>query len=144
MDRTNCVRLFGSRQITKIELFRINSRSGVDFGDHLHIGGSPQGDALVCWLRDGRVAVLGVLFSDNFRDPQVARVEVRFRQVGVESTVWQPARIATQGGFVGSISVNFTSPAGNWNRVELRLKRTLPDAPGGPVTNAVAEKLFNR
>jgi hypothetical protein len=38
----------------------------VDFGDDFHVGGKPQGNAVVCFADNGGVKVMGKLFADSW------------------------------------------------------------------------------
>lgn len=146
MDRNDANVMFGSANVEKVESFKING-GDVDFGDHLHLGGSPQGNAIIVWSIDGRAAVRGVLFSDNFRDPQTATIEIRFRRATGRFTNVTRRSVTSQGGPMNSFYVKLVekvSPAGQFNEVEIRLKRFLPDTGGGPVSTTLATRTFRR
>lgn len=143
MDRADCDRKFGAANIARVEKFVI-SGGEVDFGDHAHIAGEPRGDAVICWLNDGRVAVLGKLFSDNFRDPQTATVEIRFRRRSGQVTNTTTRSINSQGGIVAWRDIEKLSPAGDFQEVRIRLKQFLPDTGIGPGTNLLATRTFKR
>lgn len=142
MDRSDCDRRFGAANIARVEPFRINGGE-VDFGDLLHLGGAPQGDAVVCWLNDGRVAVMGKLFSDNFQDPQTATVEVRFRRSNGEVTNPRTRTVASQGFIVTWEDIEVVSPEGDFQEVRIRLRQGLP-TDLGPVSRVVATRTFRR
>jgi hypothetical protein len=146
MDKNDANVMFGSANVEKVKSFKIDGGE-VDFGDHLHIGGSPQGNAIVVWSIDGRAAVRGVLFSDNFRDPQTATVEIRFRRANGQFTNWTRSSVSSQGGPMNSFYaklVEKVSPTGRFDEVQIRLKHTLPDTGLGPVTTILATKTFKR
>lgn len=143
MDRNDANQMFGSANVEKVTEFKING-GAVDFGDELHVLGSPQGNAIVCWSIDGRVAVKGKLFSDNFRNPQTAIIEIKFRHANGQFTNPTTRSLTTQGGVVRSKLVEKVSPIGNFNEVSIRLKQFLPDTGLGPVTRILATKVFKR
>ena len=146
MDRNDANVMFGSANVEKVESFKING-GDVDFGDHLHLGGSPHGNAIIVWSIDGRAAVRGVLFSDNFRDPQTATIEIRFRRATGRFTNVTRRSVTSQGGPMNSFYVKLVekvSPAGQFNEVEIRLKSFLPDTGVGPVSTTLATRTFRR
>jgi len=143
MNRNDCDRIFGSANIEKVEIFMMNG-GVVDFGDEPHLAGQPQGDAIICWSIDGRVAVIGKLYSDNFRDPQTATVEIRFRRTNGQVTNLTKRSLSTQGGWVSSREVEKVSPVGSFKEVRIRLKSFLPDSGLGPVSSVVATRTFTR
>jgi hypothetical protein len=96
----------------------------------------------VCWRTNGRVTVLGKLYSDNFRDPQTATVELRFRRT-YGQTATARASVASQSFWVASKSLEASSPAGRFNQVRIRLIRTQHTALG-VTTQTVATRTFNR
>lgn len=143
-DRAVCDRMFGSANVEKVQSFNMN-KNDVDFGDEPHFGGTPHGNAVICWSIDGRVAVKGKLYSDNFRDPQTATVEIRFRRTSgaVTGTTWR--ELLTQGGWVSNREVEKVSPVGSFKEVRIRLWKSLPS--NGLVQNSsviVGTRTFNR
>lgn len=50
-----------------VDTLRIDTGEGndVDFGDDWHVGGAPQGNALICWGTNGTVAFKGKVFADS-------------------------------------------------------------------------------
>ena len=142
-DQITCNGIFASANVEKVEAFKVNG-GDVDFGDDLHLVGSPQGDAVVCWSIDGRVAVKGKLYSDNSRDHQTARVEIRFRRTNgnVTGTTWRS--LTTQGGLVSSREVEKVSPEGRFKEVRIRLKAFYPNTGLGPVSRTLATKTIKR
>jgi len=146
MDRNDANMMFGSANVEKVESFKI-SGGDVDFGDHLHLGGSPQGNAIIVWSIDGRAAVRGVLFSDNFKDPQTATIEIRFRRTNGQLTNVTRRSVTSQGGPMNSFYtklVEKVSPRGQFDLVEIRLKRFLPDTGLGPVSTTLVTQAFRR
>jgi len=67
-DRGDCQRIFPQGTVLHdVDSLRIDTGNyyEVDFGDELHLLGSPQGNAVICW-QQGRhgVAVIGRLYVD--------------------------------------------------------------------------------
>jgi hypothetical protein len=143
MDRSDCNRIFGAENVTRVESFKINGGS-VDFGDIAHLGGAPQGDAVICWLKNGRVAVMGKLFSDNFWNPQTATIEVRFRRSNGQVTNPTTRSFSTQGGIATWRDIDLRSPIGNFTEVRIRLKCFLPNTGLGSVSSVLADETFER
>lgn len=146
MNRNDANLIFGTANVEKVKSFKING-GDVDFGDHLHFGGAPQGNAIIVWSIDGRVAVRGILFSDNFQEPQAATIEIRFRRVNGQFTNTTRRSVASQGGPMNSFYtklVEKVSPLGSFNEVHIRLKRMLADTGARPVAVTVATKVFKR
>lgn len=146
MNRSDASAIFGSANIEKLRYFKING-GDVDFGDHAHIGGEPRGSAIIVWSIDGRVAVKGVLFSDNFREPQTATIKIRFRRVSGKYTSWTTRSVSSQGGpmeFWETKLVEKVSPLGDFDQVQIQLSQFLPDTGLGGVSTILAEKKYNR
>lgn len=142
MNKNDCDEKFGASNISKVEPFRINTGK-VDFGDDIHMAARPVGEAIICWLHDGRVAVLGKLYSDNFFNAQEAIVEIDFRRRnGNIRTVRRT--LSTQGGVVSSRDIEEISRTGDFTRVEIRLIKFIADSGGGPVSTVVATRTFRR
>ena len=116
----------------------------MDFGDDLHLFTLPQGDAVVCWSIDGRVAVKGKLYSDNSGEPQVATGEIRFRRTNGNVTETTRYDLASQGGPVSSEEVEKVSPVGSFKEVRIRLKVFYPDNDLGPLAKTLATRTFKR
>jgi hypothetical protein len=145
VDKNDANVMFGSANVEKVEAFKLKGGE-VDFGDHLHVGGEPQGNAIVVWSIDGRAAVRGVLFSDNFRDPQTAYIEIRFRRDNGQFTRPTRRSVSSQGGPMNSFYtklVEKVSPAGRFNEVEIRLKQFL-STDLGPLTTPLIKKTYKR
>jgi hypothetical protein len=143
MDSVDCDHRYGAPNIERVETFRIDGGK-VDFGDILHVGGVPQGTAVVCWLNNGRVVVAGKLFSDNFWNPQTATIEIRFRRTNGSVTGLTTFDLTTQGGVVSWRDIEKKSPSGNFKEVRIRLKQFLPDTGLGPTSSIVATRTFTR
>jgi hypothetical protein len=135
--------MFGSANVEKVEQFKMNFGK-VDFGDHPHLGGQAQGDAIICWSIDGRAAVKGVLFSDNFQDSQKVTIEIRFRRETGQVTNLTKRSVRTNGGVVGVRDVEKVSPSGSMNEVRIRLKLFIADTGLGPVNSIVTTQTFRR
>lgn len=142
MTSIDCDHIFGATKVEKVDAFRIDGGE-VDFGDELHLAGVPQGEAVVCWRTNGRVTVLGKLFSDNFRDTQVASIEFRFRRTNGQ-TATARARVASQSFWVASKSIEASSPSGRFNQVRIRLFKFQHTDLGDTPRVRVAERTFNR
>ena len=146
MNRADANEIFGSANIEKLRFFKI-SAGDVDFGDHIHIAGTPQGSAIIVWSIDGRVAVKGLLFSDNFRDPQTATIKIRFRRTTGGFTAWTNRSVASQGGPMTPFYIKLVekvSPVGTFDQVQVRLVQTIPDTGLGPTTATLEDKTYNR
>jgi hypothetical protein len=144
-DQNDCNNLFGAANIQKVETFTINT-DNADFGDELHLFGAPQGTAVVCWLNNGRVSVIGKLYSDA-REPHISRIEVVFRRTNGQFTDIRRSSVATQGLPVGPVpqhDIQINSPNGNFDRVGIRLISVFPDTGLRPRGRVVAERLFRR
>jgi hypothetical protein len=65
-DRSTCDQQIGASNVESVDTVRADhGQAGeVDFGDLLHLGGTPMGNAVVCWQKNGRVHVVGRLFAD--------------------------------------------------------------------------------
>jgi hypothetical protein len=142
MNKDDVDRMFGSANVEKVESFKIDG-GYVDFGDDWHVGGSPQGDAVVGWSIDGRVAVKGKLYSDNLLSPQKATVRIRFRRANGQVTNNTTRTITTHGGWVGSREIEKVSPAGNFNEVRIKLEASL-ETGLGTINKVVATRTFRR
>lgn len=63
-DRGSCEQKLGAANVEEVDTIGVNVGK-VDFGDHLHLSGTPLGDAVVCWGENGNVAIVGRLFADS-------------------------------------------------------------------------------
>jgi hypothetical protein len=142
MDSVDCDLIFGARNIEKVETFKI-SGGNADFGDEPHVGGVPQGTAVVCWLTDGRVAILGKLYSDNFRDLQSATIWLRFRRSNGALTGPRRRSVNSHGYWVASRSVEVVSPDGTFTEAIVRLSYYQVTALG-PTGAVVGNRNFAR
>jgi len=142
MNSIDCDHIFGATNVAKVETFKIDGGQA-DFGDDPHLLGAPQGDAVVCWLNSGKVAVLGKLYSDNFRDPHTASVRIRFRRTSGALTPSVRKSVTSQTFWVASRSIEVVSPDGNFNQVRLRLTSSQNTALGS-TSALVGTRSFNR
>jgi hypothetical protein len=142
MNRNDASLIFGSANIEKLRSFKIDG-GDVDFGDELHLLGSPQGNAIVVWSTDGRVAVKGKLYSDNFGAQQEAIVEIQFRRT--DGRLTRPFRrsVVSQG-LLSSMVVEKVSPTGSFNEAIVRLIKFQVDTGLTPVAVPVTERTFRR
>lgn len=139
----DCYIVFAAANVAKVTPVRIDA-GGADFGDHGHFLGAPQGNAVICWSTDGRVAVKGLVFADSFAGPLSATVRIRFRRSNGTWTSEFVRSAATQGGpFPASTLAYVVSPQGNFRRVRVRLFTTT-ESPLGLVTRRVASRNFDR
>jgi hypothetical protein len=141
-DDADCDRMFASANVQRVQSFAMEEGE-TDFGDDLHLFGAPLGRAVICWSIDGRAAVKGKLYSDEFREPHQAIVEIRFRRTNGQPTNITTRSVSTQGGFVGSREVEKVSPVGRFNEVRIQLK-SFRDTALGPVTSTLATRTFTR
>jgi hypothetical protein len=141
-DHGDCYVVFAAANVAKVTQFKIEA-GGADFGDHLHLLGSPQGNAAVCWSTDGRAAVKGHVFADDFRGPVSATVKIRFRRSNGSWTTDFVRSANTQGGFPGNTLAYVVSPAGDFRRVRIRLYTTTASGLG-VATRRVASKNYYR
>lgn len=126
----------------------------VDFGDHMHIGGIPRGDAVICWSTDGRVGLKGVVFSDpgvSWNPPnQYATARIWF--FDANAGIWRnQGSFDTPGGVQNSLQSRsvggldgLRSPAGNFTQVRIRLSVTTEGGLGGLITNNVVTRTYTR
>lgn len=119
-DRPTCDVMFGSANVSKIEQFAIEA-GRADFGDEFHLFGAPQGKAVICWSLDGRAAVKGRLYADDFRGPVEAIVEIRFQRRNGRVTNITRRSVLTNGVILGNREVEKVSPSGDFNRVRIQL-----------------------
>lgn len=141
-DHGDCYIVFAAANVAKVASVKI-SAGKADFGDHAHLGGSPQGNAVICWSTDGRVAVKGNVFADDLRDPVTATVRIRFRRSNGSWTTDFVRSAVTQGFFPGSTLAYVVSPSGNFGRTRVRLYTTTSSGLG-VATRRVASKNYYR
>lgn len=122
-DSGTCNSLFGADNVVRTTAFKIDTGTvgKVDFGDHLHLWGAPQGTAVVCWARSGAVAVRGYLFTDTQNaviiNAQAKLTYFRGDVVGATSqhSLW--------GSGAASTFVNVLKSGGVFTKVRLELFR---------------------
>ena len=137
----DCYVVFAAANVAKVTPVKIEA-GGADFGDHPHLAGAPQGNAVICWSTDGRVAVKGNVFADDFRGPVTATVQIRFRRSNGSTANFSTSAV-TQGGFPGWALAYVASPPGDFRQVRIRLFTTTSSGLG-VATTRVASKNFNR
>lgn len=97
-DEGNCAH--SVLKLVDADRFRIEG-GRADFGDLPHVGGAPQGTAVVCWYRPGtQVFVFGRLFADS-----LSRTCVSARIDYITSTVTTTHVKSVCGGLAQSIYV---------------------------------------
>jgi hypothetical protein len=134
-DRGDCDRIFGiPSNVASVQQFSMEGGL-VDFGDELHLFGTPIGTMVVCFATNGRIAVKGRLYADNIR----GEVRIRFRRTNGQVTA-ETLRFIDEAGFAHR-EVIVASPAGNFNRVRVRLHTF--HRPSG-VRSPTATKNFDR
>lgn len=135
--------MFTPSTVQKAQTFVIN-RDGADFGDHPHLFGAPQGQAVVCWSTNGRIGVKGVLFADDFREPVEAIVRIRFRRSTGAWTGVTTQRVSGNGGVVAFRPVTVVSPRGQFDRVQIRLQKFQDTALQNDTVQDVGSYVFFR
>jgi hypothetical protein len=115
-DEGDCDRHLGAANVVDVDRFKVSSGS-VDFGDGLHLFGSPLGDAVVCWGGDGSFALKGRLYADS-PTRFALRADITFDQPGLVRKSFSGKN--GENVFIGIIdTVDSSSPA--INRVTIRL-----------------------
>ena len=132
-DSGTCNGLFGAANVADVDPVLVDTGTVdmVDFGDGLHLWGAPQGTAVVCWHRDGRVAVKGRVYADNAHDIAV-RAEITLYNAGIASTATKYTLTGHNG---ASRDVSRLTTGGNHDRVRIRLYFSafaIDVAPGHP------------
>ena len=147
-DVSDCNAKFGRTNVTAVETFSVDG-SGADFGGLPHFAGSPQGTAVICWLFNGSVGLLGDLYADNLClplrpcDPLTAIAKIRFQRTNGRLTGVTTRRVLSQGNLaLGRVSVR--SPAGNFNAVHLELFTSRVTALGPTGEILAARRDFHR
>lgn len=145
MNKSDCEREFGKTNVQNVVRFKFIGRH-VDIGDHLHLGGDPAGDAVVCWMRGGKAAVMGVLFSDNLFNPQRARITVQFEDENGNKTSWRRKTITSEGGTVSDTNFKFISPDDGmrYNKINVKSRRADLGNPDGIAFVTVETRVFTR
>lgn len=113
-----------------VDQFRVDTgANNVDFGDDYHIGGAPQGTAVVCWGTGGSSVYLkGKLFWDS-SGSGCADVEVAvFRDNNTLASSQGYSELCSSGGLRSKvIEHSMFSNAGDLDRIRIRLFRRGPD-----------------
>jgi len=120
-DSGTCNSLFGAANVVSACTFKIDTGAvgKVDFGDHLHLWGAPQGTAVVCFALSGAVAVKGYLYADS-SDPTWVQAEITYFRGDV---VGATSQHQVTGNNAASTLVNTLKSGGVFTRVRLRLFR---------------------
>jgi hypothetical protein len=110
-----------------VDQFRIDTGGSgdVDFGDDMHVGGVPQGTAVVCWSTGGdSVSITGKLFWDSF-DAGCAAADVTIiRNDGSTASYQGLWEKCSSGGLRSTVvESSYFGTVDNLNRVRLRLFR---------------------
>ena len=140
-DYGDCYVVFAAANVARVAPVRIDA-GAADFGDLLHLGGAPQGNAVICWSTDGRVAVKGLVFADNFRGPVSATVRIRFRRSNGAWTSDFVTSANTQGLFPAWTLAYVVSPPGDFRRVRIRLYTTTASGLGVATTRVFSKDYF--
>jgi hypothetical protein len=128
-DQNNC----SAGMRADVDQFKVDTGGSgdVDFGDDAHLGGVPQGTAVVCWGSGGSsVSLQGKLFWDSF-DPGCADAEVTvFNRDNVGVSFQDYAGICSNGGLRSKIiEHSMFSNAADLSRIRIRLfRRSLQSA----------------
>jgi len=123
-DSGTCNSLFGADNVRSAVAFKIDTGAvgKVDFGDHLHLGGAPQGTAVVCSSKARAVAVRGYLFTDT-PDGEIINVEARITYYRGD-VVGATSQHQFSGNYAASKLVNvLKSGGGGFTKIRLRLFR---------------------
>lgn len=139
-DRGHCNWLFGAANVAGVDTVRVDG-GAVDFGDGFHLGGWPQDNAVVCWSVDGRVALAGRVYADNWRENISVYAKVSFYRGGVEGSVKTYGTTGKEG---ASAPVNRVSGAGNHSRVRIRLYKACWSEDFGPCSQDTLLHTSNR
>ena len=110
-----------------VDQFRVDTGGSgdVDFGDDMHVGGVPQGTAVVCWSTGGdSVSITGKLFWDSF-DAGCAAADVSIIRTDGTSASYQGLYEKCSSGGLRSAVVesSYFGTVDNLDRVRLRLFR---------------------
>ena len=123
-DKGTCNSKFGADNVHRVHTFKIDTGTGgkVDFGDHLHLGGAPQGTAVVCFQNAGAVAVVGYLFADTQNNEVILdiRAVITYFQGDV---VGATSQHSFSGSGNASKLVNVRKSGGVFTRIRLQLFR---------------------
>jgi hypothetical protein len=110
-----------------VDQFRVDTGGSgdVDFGDDMHVGGVPQGTAVVCWSTGGNSAsITGKLFWDSF-DAGCAAADVTIVRADGSTASYQGLYEKCSSGGLRSTVVqsSYFGTVNNLDRVRLRLFR---------------------
>ena len=110
-----------------VDQFKVDTGGSgdVDFGDDMHVGGAPQGTAVVCWSTGGdSVSITGKLFWDSF-DAGCAAADVTVVRSDGSSASYQGLYEKCSSGGLRSTVVqsSYFGTVDNLDRVRLRLFR---------------------
>ncbi|MGH8895060.1 MAG: hypothetical protein ACRDWY_17425 [Actinomycetes bacterium] len=129
--------------VTDIDQFKMKSGS-VDFGDGWHLGGSPLGDAVVCWGGGtGYIAIIGKVYADS---PTLITTGVDVRYFRTDGSYSTSSRVYFSGSNGESSSpLQFAMPGGTAvDRVRIRLWRCWLTGSGGLDCNLSNAETFHR
>lgn len=135
--------MFAQSNIARVQEISINTNNA-DFGDFPHLFGAPVGKAIICWASDGRVAVRGTLFADDFREPIQAILKVRFQATDGTWTPFARGDVIGAGGLVAFQRFVHTSPRGRFNRAQIQLQTFQDSALPNDRVVTVANQVFRR
>jgi hypothetical protein len=122
-DSGTCNNLFGANNVRFAVAFKIDTGAvgKVDFGDHLHLWGAPQGTAVVCSNKARDVAVVGRLFIDTQNDENIfALAKITYFKGDV---VGATSEHNVQGNGTANTLVNTLKSGGGFTKIRLRLYR---------------------
>ena len=122
-DRNTCNEQLGVANVASVDTVRHDSGQAgeVDFGDGLHLGGAPQGDAVVCWAKSGRAVVVGRLYADPADGHAKVSAQINYiNNAGVLN--YAPSWEITGTWALAEREIKNASPAEKYvNRVRIRL-----------------------
>lgn len=124
-DKGTCNDRFGAANVDEVDIVRLDTGQvgEVDFGDDLHLFGAPQGNAVVCWQHNGKVAVVGRLYADPWPSNGFVSASAQIKYYNYTnpalnaSTAWGVT--STNG--LKKISIDHAPAAGYVDRVRIRL-----------------------
>jgi hypothetical protein len=128
-DSGTCNNIFGPDNVDRVHTFKIDTGTvgKVDFGDHLHLWGAPQGTAVVCFQNAGAVAVKGYLYADTPAASSFGGVEYIFAKAKITYFSGDVVRATSEhsfsGGGAASKLVNELKSGVRFTRVRLKLFR---------------------
>ncbi len=137
----DCNTIIGQANMERTHKFKINT-SNVDFGDEVHMGGTPLSRAVICWATNGRVAVKGKLFSDNWNQ-QIAIAQIKFHSTSSGWSGYTSFSTTLASGWVANRVVQLYTVPGGFDKVRIRLKKTTYSALG-PTTSIINTWTYNR